>query len=551
MPEENALSPTIPDTYVAEDDEAGEGSFLLPHPDDNGQTPSIVQNEPRTSSYRDRPLPPTPPPPPPKRQSSLSQPKTNGQPRTPNRVRFAELPSEIPTETIANGHPTEMFDIDEEDYLDDENGDAPLLPSNLSEPRGVLPLPGSTPKSSLLAAFTNMSNSIIGAGIIGLPYALRNAGFLTGIMLLIVLTVVVDWTIRLIPINSKMSGRDTFQGTMEYCYGRIGLFAVSAAQWAFAFGGMVAFGVIVGDTIPAVIRGAFPGISDKHFLWLLGDRTFIIIVVIGGVSWPLSLYRDIAKLAKASTLALISMLIIIITVITQGARVPKDLKGDFTGLWFINSGFFQSVGVISFVTHLSTFVSLLACLAMGLAGFLTFGSKTQGDVLNNFPMSSTSDANGAATAANPLVLIARLCFGLNMLTTLPLECFVCREVIVNYFVLAPELPTSPTTRTVLKPLPSLEVHFFVTTALVLSSMTISILTNDLGGVFELIGATSACMLAYILPPLCYVKLAKRKTRWQKVPCYICIAFGVAVMVVSVVLSVRKAIVGKPAEGEGS
>ncbi len=37
------------------------------------------------------------------------------------------------------------------------------------------------------------------------------------------------------------------------------------------------------------------------------------------------------------------------------------------------------------VTHLSTFISMAACLAMALTGFLTFGDKTQGNVLNNFP----------------------------------------------------------------------------------------------------------------------------------------------------------------------
>lgn len=42
------------------------------------------------------------------------------------------------------------------------------------------------------------------------------------------------------------------------------------------------------------------------------------------------------------------MLIIIITVITQGARVPAEMRGDLKGLLFINSGFFQAVGVISF-----------------------------------------------------------------------------------------------------------------------------------------------------------------------------------------------------------
>ncbi len=37
------------------------------------------------------------------------------------------------------------------------------------------------------------------------------------------------------------------------------------------------------------------------------------------------------------------------------------------------------------VTHYSTFISMVACLAMALTGFLTFGDKTLGNVLNNFP----------------------------------------------------------------------------------------------------------------------------------------------------------------------
>jgi sodium-coupled neutral amino acid transporter 11 len=37
------------------------------------------------------------------------------------------------------------------------------------------------------------------------------------------------------------------------------------------------------------------------------------------------------------------------------------------------------------VTHYSTGISMLACLAMALAGFLTFADSTQGNILNNFP----------------------------------------------------------------------------------------------------------------------------------------------------------------------
>lgn len=54
------------------------------------------------------------------------------------------------------------------------------------------------------------------------------------------------------------------------------------------------------------------------------------------------------KLAKASSMALISMLIIVVTVISQGWRVPSELRGELRGSLFINSGVFQAIGVISF-----------------------------------------------------------------------------------------------------------------------------------------------------------------------------------------------------------
>ena len=57
------------------------------------------------------------------------------------------------------------------------------------------------------------------------------------------------------------------------------------------------------------------------------------------------------QLAKASTFALVSMVLIVVTVITQGVRVDPDLKGTVKELAFVNSGFFQAVGVISFGGH--------------------------------------------------------------------------------------------------------------------------------------------------------------------------------------------------------
>ena len=120
-------------------------------------------------------------------------------------------------------------------------------------------------------------------------------------------------------------------------------------------------------------------------------------------------------------MALVSMAIIIVTVLTQGPLQPSSARGEITGSLIINPGVFQAIGVISFafvchhnslliygslktptmdrfatVTHYSTSISMVACMVMALGGYLTFGDATQGNVLNNFP------------ADNLVVNIARL-----------------------------------------------------------------------------------------------------------------------------------------------
>ena len=105
-----------------------------------------------------------------------------------------------------------------------------------------------------------------------------------------------------------------------------------------------------------------------------------------------------------------------------------------------------------------------------------------------------------------------------MLSTLPLECFVCREVMFNYW-----FPNEPY---------NMNLHLIFTTSLVVTAMTLALITCDLGAVFELVGATSACALAYIFPPLCYIQLSKRS--WKTYLAIVCAAFGFVVMAISLV-----------------
>lgn len=147
------------------------------------------------------------------------------------------------------------------------------------------------------------------------------------------------------------------------------------------------------------------------------------------ISYPLSLYRSIENLSKASAIALVSMVLIIVTVIIRGPAMPAELKGDPSLRFTIihPSAVVRSIAVISFafvchhnslliygslkepsmdrfgkVTHYSTAIAAIAAVSMSLAGYWSFTDKTLGNVLNNFPPDDV------------MVNLARFCFGMNM-----------------------------------------------------------------------------------------------------------------------------------------
>jgi sodium-coupled neutral amino acid transporter 11 len=398
-------------------------------------------------------------------------------------------------------------------------------------------LAGQEGGSSIFKATLNFVNSIVGAGVIGLAFALHEAGFWMGILLITVLAIVVDWTVNLLILDSKLASQDSYQGLMYHAFGTFGFFTISLFQFLFAFLAMASYNVIVGDTIPRVLASLIP---ETWFIYpLFTSRTFIIILITLCVSLPLSLLKDVTKLAQASAVSLLLIAFIVLVVVVEG---PK-FNVEPAPLTFIGPGFFQAVGIASFafvchhqsqiiygslktptmarfaiVTHLSTGVSWIISITLAISGYLAFGELVKPNVLSNFPND------------NVIINIARLCFAINISFTLPLENFVCREV------LATALCFYKTGR-----FDSVEhgdlFHYTSTLGLVFSAMAIALSTCDLGFVLEMAGGLAGCLLAYVLPCALYLKLApKQRTSPTSIACYVSITFGVLVMILSTGLS---------------
>lgn len=160
-----------------------------------------------------------------------------------------------------------------------------------------------------------------------------------------------------------------------------------------------------------------------------------------------------------------------------------------------------------------------------------------------------------------LINVARFCFGLNMFTTLPLELFVCREVCLH------ATRNSPANSTRFQVVEqyffshetfNIQRHVFFTTTILFASMlgafklsishsaahqySVALVTCDLGVMLEITGGVSATTLAFIFPASCYIKLTDSTAPWYsraKLPAYVCAAFGVIVMTISLYLALGK------------
>ncbi|XP_061827758.1 putative sodium-coupled neutral amino acid transporter 11 [Nerophis lumbriciformis] len=384
---------------------------------------------------------------------------------------------------------------------------------------------------SMIAACFNFVNSIIGSGIIGLPYALNQAGLPCGLLLLIMVAFVTDYTIILLIRGGNLSGTDSYQSLVRSTFGFPGYFILSALQFLYPFIAMISYNITTGDTLTKVLE-RLPGVGPDH---ILANRHFVIILTTLLCTLPLSLYRNIQKLGKVSFMSVVLTGIILVIVIIRAATLGPQIPPTQDAWVFARQNAIQAVGVMSFafichhnsfliygslaeptlthwtqVTHISVGTSLAISAVFALGGYVTFTGYTQGDIFENF----CRDDNLAAAG--------RFCFGVSIITTFPLECFVTREV-VSHAVGGRELS-------------GLE-HTSLTLIIVAACTAISLAYDCLGIVLELNGAVSATPLIFIIPSACYLKLSSG--RWYHrdhwIPALL-ILMGVLVMVSSLTMT---------------
>ena len=198
-------------------------------------------------------------------------------------------------------------------------------------------------KASIFSSSVNLCNANLGAGILGLPFAVSESGWFMGIVLFIIFALMSTFSFNLLM-------------TVGSCYcrrGRVGSWAIVvrdvAPKLQFVIDLFIVLGytlsntaylIIIGDYMPLVAQevGAFPVDSDSIWIsrpfWIF---TFLIVLII-----PATALRKLDELRFISMAAICCFVYVLVMVIlyavSKGFQISSNAR---------NAGMFNSVNWIT------------------------------------------------------------------------------------------------------------------------------------------------------------------------------------------------------------
>jgi len=101
--------------------------------------------------------------------------------------------------------------------------------------------------------FFNLTNSVVGAGVIGIPHAIADGGFLIVIFLLVVCGLLTMYSMNTIISLGVANNVHSFEQLAKVAFGNRGFMLVCFFQFTFSFGANIAYLLVVADTIPVVL----------------------------------------------------------------------------------------------------------------------------------------------------------------------------------------------------------------------------------------------------------------------------------------------------------
>ncbi|XP_073326175.1 sodium-coupled neutral amino acid transporter 3-like [Pagrus major] len=381
-------------------------------------------------------------------------------------------------------------------------------------------------KTSFGMSIFNLSNAIMGSGILGLAYAMSNTGIILFIILLICIAILSAYSIHLLLKSAGVVGIRAYEQLGNRAFGPPGKVLAACIITIHNIGAMSSYLFIVKSELPLVIQ-AFLSKHENTGEWYLNGN-YLIIIVSALIILPLALMRQLGYLGYTSGFSLSCMVFFLISVIYKKFNIPcpfEDGHHNLTSfddhafingtddhceakMFTVNSQTAYTIPILAFafvchpevlpiytelrdatkkrmqgVANISVMAMFVMYLLTALFGYLTFYGGVESELLHTYSRVDPLDV---------LVLCVRLAVLVAVTLTVPVVLFPIRRALLQ--ILFPDKPFR------------WAIHIGIAFCLLFLVNLLVIFVPSIRDIFGLIGATSAPSLIFILPGIFYIRI---------------------------------------------
>ncbi|XP_037706984.1 sodium-coupled neutral amino acid transporter 3 [Choloepus didactylus] len=391
-------------------------------------------------------------------------------------------------------------------------------------------------KTSFGMSVFNLSNAIMGSGILGLAYAMANTGVILFLFLLTAVALLSSYSIHLLLKSSGIVGIRAYEQLGYRAFGTPGKLAAALAITLQNIGAMSSYLYIIKSELPLVIQ-TFLNLENKTLDWYMNGNYLVILVSIT-IILPLALMRQLGYLGYSSGFSLSCMMFFLIAVIYKKFQVPCPLPTDFTNVtgnssrvevikgevqlqmeteaaafctpsyFTLNTQTAYTIPIMAFafvchpevlpiytelkdpskqkmqhISNLSIAVMYVMYFLAALFGYLTFYDGVEAELLHTY---------SKVDPFNVLILCVRVAVLTAVTLTVPIVLFPVRRAIQQMLFQNQEF--------------SWLRHTLIALGLLTCINLLVIFAPNILGIFGVIGATSAPCLIFIFPAIFYFRI---------------------------------------------
>jgi len=346
-------------------------------------------------------------------------------------------------------------------------------------------------RAKLLPSIINLAHTIIGSGIVGLPYAVAKVGYLLGIIFFLVSSSFAALTLFMMAEVARVHPGETLKGLSLHTIPKL-RYVVDGAIITMCFGGgCTSFLICIGDIMPRVAKKLFPSNVEGYFAY---KREFWIVLFVLLIS-PLIFQRTINALRYVSFISFICLLYISSMAFVHAGELETLPKTSWWPGTIVDVLKAAPMFIFMFTCHqnlpqisnelinntrrrlLYVIVGALAIvlsiyILVGFVGYLVFGDQVSSDYLKSFPEENVYE-------------YGNLLFVIATAFIYPLWSFPARQSLGNVILGHCNW--------------SFLQHFWLTCLVIAISTGISLAVSNLGTVISLVGGTSCTTVSYIIP----------------------------------------------------